>query len=317
MVRIDLSYHVSERGRREAIKVGHAHQAIHYYTLRPEEPFHADFAEFVDLDKVYEDPETREDFVDYQVGAPYGFFVDDCFDHYEIKELENPETLKFFDSPMELWSLLEFEIQHRAARESALNSAKEELAQVQEAEEKRMWKYHEERSLEAVKWMEDHAHWASLPAVQRLKKEIENKKSKGVILLDQDLIKKAQEAVAFAEDLQEASAWVKSSGSKRLTQILKEGLLGSSMTLYRDERLSKEHTNWEWVKKPYPSHRLEDPRNPSELLLDCVDKARLDFSDAKLRWDKEQKETIILATFMKRQVRYKVPTTFPDDDIPF
>lgn len=316
MVRIDLSYHLSERGRREAIKVGHPHQAIHYYTLRPEEPFHADFAEFIDLDKVGEDRDG-EDFVDYRVGAPYGFKVEEDFGEYRITEIENPDTLKLFDSPMELWTLLEYEIKHREAREAALKSAKEELAQAQEAADKQMDLYYQEQSRLAIKWMEDNAHWASLPAVQNLKKEIETKKTREPLFIQPELVRKAQEAVTFAEDLQEASAWVKSNGSKRLTQILKEGLLGSSMTLYRDERLSREHPNWEWVKKPYPSYRLEDPRNPSELLLDSVDKARLDFSDAKLRWDKEQKETIILATFMKRQVRYKVAASFPDDDIPF
>jgi hypothetical protein len=318
MVRIDLSYHLSERGRREAIKVGHPHQAIHYYALRPGDWLHSDFVEFIDLDKVAEDLEVGEDYVDYRVGAPFGFRVEEDLGEVEIKEYEDPTTAILFDSPMELEALLAAEVQHQAMREAALKIAGKELVRLKSEQDLRLNKYMREQSALAFKWVEDNAHWASIPAVQRLKKLIDSKKDeKNNFILDDELVRKAKEAVAFAEDLQEASTWVKNSGTKRLKQILKEGLLSSSMTLYRDERLAKEHPDWEWVKKPYPVYKLEDPRNPSELMLDAVEKARLDFSDAKLRWDKDEKETVILAAFLKRQVRFKVPVSSYEDDIPF
>ena len=321
-----ISYRLSARGKREAIKAGLDPNEVQSYHLSPGEPFYNGFADLIDLDKIQNDEEMGQ-WVSHLVGAPFGYKVkvwdfDSTDDETVIEEWENPSTQVFFDRPMDISDLLEFEQTHQAKKGSAREHAEKELEQQLEKERKAAQDMGAKIRAEALQWLEDNAHWGQLEAYKNLASALDSGADIGFKWSEGGLWRRAQDSVALAAEVKEAAPWIKNHGSKRLKQILKENLLVTSMTVYRDERLEAEHPGWEWVRKSLS--RLEDPRNPTEALLDLLETARLDFPDCKLRWDREAKNGVILAAFLGKQVRMKDPvpakqpvSSFPDDDIPF
>ena len=86
-------------------------------------------------------------------------------------------------------------------------------------------------------------------------------------------------------ELREAEAWVDADpghGSARLRKAHKLGLLGQSMTVYREERLGLElGAAWRFLK---PNDRLEDVVNPTYKDMGRLEAIREDHPKAELRF---------------------------------
>lgn len=326
----NIQYRLSGRGKREALKAGLDPTEIQSYRLSPGDPYYNGFADLVDIEKIYEDDEQWQ-WVDHFVGAPYGYKVmvwdlespdwEPPFKTH-IKEWEDPATQVVFDSPMSIEELLNFEKKHHVVKQAAREAAERELARQLESEKQSLVESMANRRKEATQWLEENAQWSQLVQCNALAAAIESGSDIGYEFEEASVWRRAIDAVALANEIREAGPWIKAHGSKRLKQILKENLLATSMSVYRDERLETEHPGWEWMPKSMP--RLDDPRNPTEALLDRLETARLDFPDCKLRWNRHAKCGVITATFLGKPVTMKEPVparqpvgSFPDDDIPF
>jgi predicted secreted protein len=77
--------------------------------------------------------------------------------------------------------------------------------------------------------------------------------------------------------------WIRTHGSSRLQMILEEGLLDSSMAVYRDEMLAYHRPGWIWDDDWYDGEvEHEDTRNPTEGDLLWLRKMREKFPECEL-----------------------------------
>lgn len=316
-----INYHLSARGKREALKAGLDPTDVRSYQLDPGDPCYEGFADLVDISSI-EENEFAGQYISHTVGAAYGFKVFiwdfdssglDFFDTH-LKEVADPATQVYFDHPMGIEELLKFDQSHQAKKLEARHAAEQILAKQLERERLSELDSEAKNRAAAMQWLEDNAHWGQLQNYKVLKSALEKGEDIGSRFTEGSHWRRAIDTVSLHTEMKEAVPWIKNHGSKRLKRILKENLLHTSMSVYRDERLSAEHPNWEWLRKYL--YRLEEPRNPTEGMLDRLDEARLDFPDCKLQWDRDSKTSVILATFLGKQVRYKQPA-YSDDDIPF
>lgn len=121
-------------------------------------------------------------------------------------------------------------------------------------------------------------------------------------------LRKALEAAArSAKELADAAEWACEFGSVRLQRIESEGLMSTSMSVYRDERLAKERPGWGWQD---PDVTLRDPAAPTEEAFDLLDAARDLEPDCSLRFatlGKGSGRFVASAEFLGR------PIWFPGD----
>lgn len=78
----------------------------------------------------------------------------------------------------------------------------------------------------------------------------------------------------------QVTAWVAEHGSERLRKIVRAGLLGSSLSVYRDERLAVEMgAGWEWDSDDYID---SDALNPTDAVVDRLLSVKEKFPAAEL-----------------------------------
>lgn len=85
-----------------------------------------------------------------------------------------------------------------------------------------------------------------------------------------------------AEFLLKAERWVAEHGSVRLKRIVEEGLLDSSLSQYRKERVEHLASAWMWVADVKNAQQDKRVLNPSEEAFALLDVARKDLPEAKL-----------------------------------
>lgn len=118
----------------------------------------------------------------------------------------------------------------------------------------------------------------------------------------QDRINREQDK---ATALEEATEWVRGSGSSRLIKALDAGLLKDSMGVYRDERLRLERPGWKWlVEKDQP---IKPIVNPNEEDLDALIEAREIDSSCSLCFAPAA-GPLLMTSFLDRTIIK--PTTF-------
>ena len=125
----------------------------------------------------------------------------------------------------------------------------------------------------------------------------------GPALLNREL-REAQEAATKALTLAVIKEWVEAYGSARLQRIAREGMLSSSLSVYRDERLAAERPGWAW--KPL-TVQLRDPAAPDEDEFALLDRAREVDADAKLRFatlGKGKGCFVAVSRFLDRDIWY-------------
>jgi len=108
----------------------------------------------------------------------------------------------------------------------------------------------------------------------------------------------------LAKELESATAWSEEHGSPRLRRIATEGLLGSSMSVYRDERLAIDRPGWSW--QPV-SVTLREPAAPDVEEFELLDEARESDPDARLRFatlGKGQGCFVAVSEFLGRKIWY-------------
>lgn len=88
---------------------------------------------------------------------------------------------------------------------------------------------------------------------------------------------KAAEAAAYYEN---CAKWVRAHGSERLRKALEMGLLDSSMTVYREERMALEFPGWR--RDCRHTHHEGEIRNPSLKALELLERVRKDLPEAEL-----------------------------------
>lgn len=92
--------------------------------------------------------------------------------------------------------------------------------------------------------------------------------------------------------------WARAHGSERLRKAIELGFVAESEGIYRDDRLAIDLPGWVWWAREC---ELSDIRNPSEMGLDALERARA-FSSAagaarlcKARWPgTEWREVVLL-----------------------
>jgi hypothetical protein len=114
------------------------------------------------------------------------------------------------------------------------------------------------------------------------------------------------ELAAAKEQLadQSALAWSKTKGSARLRRIAAEGLLESSMAVYRDERLACERPGWGWIPTAQKVS-LRNPVAPGEDEFALLDAAREVSPEAKLHYATLGKGSgcfVAVDSFLGRQI---------------
>lgn len=135
----------------------------------------------------------------------------------------------------------------------------------------------------------------------------------------EDVQAKFDAYVKERDELQAARAWVQEFGSTRLKKAAALGLLGNSLSVYRDERLALEHPGWKWLDN---SLRVKRVINPNEHALDLLAVARKFDGNASLAWIEtpEYRGTVVQAQFLKRRIyRHTDAPTGPrfDNEEPF
>lgn len=122
----------------------------------------------------------------------------------------------------------------------------------------------------------------------------------------------------------EAEEWVPEHGSSRLRKAMSLGLLDSSMTVYRDERLQKEHPGWTWMRPT--GGKLRSILNPQEPDLDLLIEARKWDPSAMLQWyspsEIDKGHPVVVARFLGRRImgnaaQVAEATSYDFDEEPF
>ena len=320
---IRVSYWLSERGRREALKAGLEPEEVQQFWLKPNEPGFNEFAELVDVNhsellpglpniiKMFQGS-GAERFIPIHIGEAYGFRLDEGVAKSTPSIVNAPDhsTQVIFDAPQSLQQLLAFERKRQAVKRKAYQSVQKQLeileAKIQQNQldqERFAEEQFQLRFQFASQWLQKWKKYHHLPAVKSLSSAIAAGKDPGIGGFDKNsLMHKAADAVRASQEHQRAKRWIERQGSRRLKLILSEGFLPTSMNIYREERLASDYPNWEFPKVSLPT--LEKPRNPSEEALECLLKAREDFPSAKLLWAPEQKFLLIVAQYMGRQIIY-------------
>ena len=121
---------------------------------------------------------------------------------------------------------------------------------------------------------------------------------------EMETLSRAIEAAKRREELvAEATAWAQEHGSRRLQKALSADLIHSSLGIYRDERLAREHPGWLWLDEGMAAD-LENIHNPSELALDSLLATREWDPRAELKWlnTRAGGVPIVVASFLDRRI---------------
>jgi len=117
-------------------------------------------------------------------------------------------------------------------------------------------------------------------------------------------LREARNRSTAAAERAEATAWADTNGSSRLQRIAAEGVIGSSMAVYRDERLALERGGWGWVPQRVV---LRDPAAPDEEEFELLDSSRSIAPDARLKFatlGKGSGRFVAVAEFLGRRIWY-------------
>lgn len=147
------------------------------------------------------------------------------------------------------------------------------------------------------------------PAVQAILDEAEQLSSRDTeqqvykVLVNgpQRVLAALAESARLADDLA-VHRWCLAHGSRRLRRIAEEGLLPSSMAVYRDERLAADRPGWVWQPSTVT---LRDPVAPTDDAFDMLDAARESDPGAVLRFatlGKGGGVFVATSTFLGRQI---------------
>jgi len=325
---IRVTYRLSDRGRREAMKAGLEPNELQTQFLTPDTEGYGTFADFVDLDAAASewDEEAGEVFwfIPYTVGEPFGYSVSgpDTGNPDDYLWLISPTPIGgteiSFDKLMTPAELAEAESKHQVNRRLAYQKTEEQMEGRRQKFDAAIAERVARKQQEIQAWLELNSKWNKLPQVIRLERA-SKEWGDTYTYWDEDevmeLFGKAIEAVVLQEAYVEAKEWIPVHGSRRIKLILGENMLHTSMNVYREERIAKEFPSWSFLKKPIPAHQLTVPLNPTEEILEKLVSARKHFPSAKLFWDKDAKEPLILAEFLDKPVSYSLSAY--DDDIPF
>ena len=321
---ICVSYHLSDRGRREALKAGLEPTGSQTFYLNPESEGYGAFADLVDLEKAHEDyiEGLLLKIIPHTVGEPFGYKVTEVWEDvpwepidWKIEESPVPETTMVFDAPMTVLELADAESKHLLKKRLTLQRVERELANKQTELKASQNAAIEKRLVDAASWLKANKKWSEVTQVSTLEHIVSRGGNPDQGDRDESPFTRAIEAVALQEAMIEAKKWIAHKGSRRLNLIVEENLLHTSMNAYREERISKDFPKWSFVKKAIPRWRQTAPLNPTEEALDKLLTARKDFAEATLVWDRENKEAVILAEFLGKQVTYNLSSYA--DDIPF